>query len=147
MVVVEIAKCVAGSHIQFSGKLSGQAATSRSIVMAYSSRSVTSCSADAERGRKSADLARHRKSAMLIVTLVRRAAAFWGSVLKMAASWSGHRWKAWPSSMALSTSWVRTAKSRPMASGDVQFAGPRCFTSAAAPALWVDIIEIGVCGL
>ncbi len=71
--------------------------------MAYSKRLFTSYSDSGVLGRWRADLAEERRSAMLIVTEVRRAAAFCGTILKTALSRPGHRLKEVASSIACST--------------------------------------------
>ena len=73
--------------------------------MAYSSKSLTSCSDSVFFGSNRADLADDRRSAMLIVAEVRRAAAFCERPLKILLKVSGHLLKDVPSSMACST-WI-----------------------------------------
>jgi len=127
--------------------------------MAYSKRSLTSCSDSGLLGSNNADWEHDRRSAILTVAEVNRAAAFCGTDLNIELRPSGHLLKDVASSMALSTcitsarvlhyamlvqkgsaehtSWERTAKSKPTATDEVTLAWPRCMIKAAAPALCV----------
>lgn len=76
------------------------------MEIAYSRRSVTSRSDSGFCGKLRLDLAEARRSAMLVVAVVRRAAAFCGALLKTAVKLSGHLLYGEPSSIACSTFFV-----------------------------------------
>ena len=71
--------------------------------MAYSKRSLTSCSDSGLLGFINADLTHVRRSAMLTVAEVKRAAALCGTDLKISTRASEHLLKGVDSSMACST--------------------------------------------
>ena len=127
-----MSKAVAASHFQDVGTDSAQLATSRSMLMEYSSSSVTSCSEARVGGATKADFARARR---LAAAEVRRAALnepIRAIVRILNFLLCDARLNC-----------VRVANQNAIAWGEAQFATARCLMWAETPALWTEVILTG----